>query len=200
MTLAKAEALCVHMTNDVARSRFWVTNPVTKDLADLARLTEAMSGKKVLDIGCGYGPYAPDFIGAGLDYLGIDNSPEMIREARLAHPKADFQIMSMNRPALRPESFDGIWSCCSLGFTPKKFLGTTLQQLRQLLTPKGVLVAVVPNCGISFDQTSEFDRIPFWRALFTPDEFRQLFRDAGFQVAGFWEDHDNMAMSLLAKK
>lgn len=201
IALARIEAMSVAVSNKFAQSRFWDDRPVPKDMRDVERFVAALAGNRILDLGCGYGMYAPDFMKAGLDYLGIDNSPKMICEARKDNPTARFQIMSLNRMMFPDESFDGIWSCCSITTTPKALIKSSLERMRGLLTPRGVMMAVVPNCyDFSYDNVSEHDEIPFWNAIYTAHEFRELFRSCGFQVTGFWEDHTNNAMSLLARK
>jgi SAM-dependent methyltransferase len=201
IVLARVEAMSVAVTNQFAERRFWEDKPVPKDMRDVERFVEALPGKKILDLGCGYGMYAPDFMEAGLDYLGIDNSPKMICEARKDNPTARFQIMSLNRLMFPEESFDGIWACCSITTTPKSLIKGSLERMRQLLTPRGVMLVVVPNCyGFTFDGEHEQDEGPMWHAIYSAEELRELFRSCGFQVTGFWEDYDNNAMSLLARK
>lgn len=200
-TLVQIEAMSVNTANHFARKRYWDEHPLTKDRLDVERFVSALPGKRVLDLGCGHGFYAPDFVNAGLEYVGIDNSPEMIRAARRDHPDFDFQIMSMNRMLFPEECFDGIWSCCSITTTPKAIMKESVEKMRSLLTPKGVMMAVVPyHYEHSFDGMSEHDDVSMWYSVYTSEEFRELFRSCGFQVRGFWEDRVNNAMSLLARK
>lgn len=44
----------------------------------------------VLDLGCGYGRIASEFIAHGFDYTGIDISPEAIARARTSVPQGSF--------------------------------------------------------------------------------------------------------------
>lgn len=200
IALVRVEAMSVAVSDTFAQNRTWEYEPIAKDRNDFARFVEALPGKKVLDLGCGHGMYAPDFMGAGLDYLGIDNSPNMIREARKDNPDARFQIMSLNRMLFPDESFDGIWACCSITTTPKSKIKGSIEKMRQLLTPHGVMMTVVPNFGFSYDDINDHPDGAFWYSIYTADEFRELFRSCGFQVIGFWEDETHRAMSILAKK
>ena len=52
-------------------------------------------GHRVLDVGCGPGHYAGRFAQDGLDAVGIDMDPEMVRAAGERHPKATFHVMDM---------------------------------------------------------------------------------------------------------
>lgn len=200
--LVEAEALSRRKADKVAQSQFWKEKPLAKATADLDHFAAKLLGKDILDIGCGYGAYVRDFTTRGLKYYGIDNSPEMIKAARADHPFpiARFVCMSMNNMLFPDESFDGIWSCCSITTTPKAVMRESIKRMRPVLKPGGVMMTVVPNYGYSHDGFIEDDSVPFWHNAYTPHEFRELFRHAGFQIDGFWEDHNHAAMSVLAKK
>jgi SAM-dependent methyltransferase len=202
ITLPQAEVMSQYIANGVAKSKFWKENPLAKATADLDRFVEALPGKDILDLGCGYGAYTTDFTERCLNYYGIDHSMEMISAARAEHPfpKAKFVCMSMNNMLFPNETFAGIWSCCSITTTPKVFMGKNLEKMRALLKPEGVMMTIVPNYNFSHDGISEHDPKPFWRTAYTPSEFRELFRHTGFHRLGFWEDRDNGAMSILVKK
>lgn len=48
-------------------------------------------GNSVLDIGCGIGHLLP-FVKEGIEYMGVDTSPEMLRVAKSFHPNDIFCI------------------------------------------------------------------------------------------------------------
>jgi SAM-dependent methyltransferase len=50
----------------------------------------------VVDLGCGYGRVAGEFLQRGFDYTGIDVSPDAIEQARREHPEGDFFVMDLN--------------------------------------------------------------------------------------------------------
>lgn len=51
-----------------------------------------MKGKRVLDLGCGYGLFTEYFRNIGADIIGIDGSKEMIRIAKERYPDCSFDI------------------------------------------------------------------------------------------------------------
>ncbi len=66
-----------------------------------------MTGKRVLDVGCGFADYA-GFLEkrwGAIDYVGVDLSPRMISEARLLKPDLDVRCLNIfiHPPS---ESFD----------------------------------------------------------------------------------------------
>src|SRR3989338_3183 len=197
IALVQAEALGVRFNDDLAKSRFWEKNPTPVATKCLQTFLEHLPGKKVLDLGCGHGQYAPLFIKNGCKYVGIDYSPEMISAARKQNPKARFQIMSLNRLDVE-KGLAGVWACHSITNTPKAIFKESLEKIRTLLMPKGVMMTVIPNHGFSHDGMIEYDRTSAWHTAYYPEEIRGLFLHAGFQVTGFWKDQQHETMSLLA--
>jgi SAM-dependent methyltransferase len=62
-------------------------------------------GHRVLDVGCGPGHYAGRFAQDGLDAVGIDLDPEMVRVAAERHPNATFHVMDMKAVGTLAGSF-----------------------------------------------------------------------------------------------
>ena len=58
------------------------------------------AGARVLDVGCGNGFWAGQFIERGCKVVGVDLSEEGIAIARKAHPKGRFEIMSADAQLL----------------------------------------------------------------------------------------------------
>lgn len=61
--------------------------------AAAALLVRELPGRTgtVVDLGCGAGDLAPAVTAAGLDYLGVDTSADMLALARSRHPQARFE-------------------------------------------------------------------------------------------------------------
>lgn len=69
-----------------------------------------MSGKKVLDLGCGYGYYTDFFKSIGADVLGVDGSANMIDIARSRYKNCAFEICDITESLpYTNESFDLIF-------------------------------------------------------------------------------------------
>lgn len=72
-------------------------------------LEPALEGcTSVLDIGCAAGGFFPMLraLRPGIRYLGIDTSSEMIRQARLSYPEAEFHVMDGSHLPLPESCFD----------------------------------------------------------------------------------------------
>lgn len=54
------------------------------------------SCRSVLDLGCGYGRVASEFIERGFHYTGIDVSPDAIEQGRRDNPEGNFLVMDLN--------------------------------------------------------------------------------------------------------
>jgi len=67
------------------------------------------SSSKILDVGCGTGHHVASLGAKGLDVLGIDISPSMIKKAKENFPDYKFQVGdALNRNGFEPDSFTHI--------------------------------------------------------------------------------------------
>lgn len=76
--------------------------------------------QSVLDIGCATGGFYEVFktYVPTITYTGIDISPEMIRQAKILHPEAMFQVTDGGRLPYGDDSFDMVFSAGALHMTP----------------------------------------------------------------------------------
>jgi SAM-dependent methyltransferase len=201
ITLSIAEAMSARASDQFALKRTWENYPMKKDLVDLRRLIEAVpSGGKILDLGCGHGQYASDFLTLGFDYVGVDNSPKMIAIARKENPKARFEVMSLNNLEFEPKTFAGIWSCCSITTTPKANFRRSLRRIRDCLAPCGSMLTVIPWTEEACEDVFPTSSGDLLYATYSPKEFRDLFINSGFGKVSYWQDPSDYAMSILATK
>ncbi len=157
-------------------------NPVV----NIQFFASCMKGKRMLDVGCGWGRYAQCFVDLGLIYTGIDLSPRMIEIAQRSNLGLIFKEMSFRKIDFPDESFEGLWSCCSLGFEPKRNMQAVLREMSRILVPGGLLYIVLPNHWDSFEDPPDpsatgFKRIHYARWL--PDEFLDVIRKSGLDCS-----------------
>ena len=91
-------------------------------------------GKKVLEIGCGIGTDAEQFVKAGAIYTGIDLSNESVKIARQRLPGEDIKVANIEEWC-SDEKFDLIYSFGVLHHTPN--IHDALSNVRKMLAPGG---------------------------------------------------------------
>lgn len=78
-----------------------------------------LTGKRVLDLGCGYGCNCLDFVRRGAErVVGVDLSVKMLEEARrhASHPKIEYRRMDMADLSGLDETFDLIYSSLAVHY------------------------------------------------------------------------------------
>ena len=88
----------------------------------LVELLAPRPGESILDAGCGTGHLTHQIAEAGADVLGIDQSPEMVAQARQNYPKLAFQLADVTQ--YRGES--GSMRC----FPMRRCIGYTMRRPR----------------------------------------------------------------------
>ena len=115
-----------------------------KDLFEqpaMRRLLPDVAGKRVLDIGCGYGHNCLEFAQKGAQrVLGIDLSEKMLAVARSesAHPNIEYRRMDMADLSQLNPGYDLIYS--SLAFHYAADFGALAADIVRLLNPGGQLL------------------------------------------------------------
>jgi SAM-dependent methyltransferase len=105
----------------------------------LNRFAEDARGRGlVAELGCGPGQIARYLQEQGVNVIGIDLSPEMVRVATGLHPGIEFRVGDMNQLDLPDASLAGIVAFYSIvHFSPAE-LGAVFQQVRRVLVPGGL--------------------------------------------------------------
>ncbi len=81
--------------------------------SDLVTLLAPQPGEKILDLGCGTGQLTAKLAETGAMVMGIDNSPDMITQARENYPQLEFLVANGADFSL-DKSFDAIFSNAAL--------------------------------------------------------------------------------------
>lgn len=111
---------------------------VWKMAAGLLELLEAHAGERILDVGCGTGHLTAKIATNGAQATGIDQSAEMIQEARAAYPALRFEVMDA-RQLVFPEKFDAVFSNATLHWIKEP--ERAVQSMARVLRPGGRFVA-----------------------------------------------------------
>ena len=101
----------------------------------------SVKGKRVLDLGCGYGQNSFDFAKNGAEYvLGIDLSEKMLDKAKREnnHPCVDYLRMDMEKIHTINKKFDVVYS--SLAFHYVKDFKKLINDIYKLLDDGGELI------------------------------------------------------------
>jgi SAM-dependent methyltransferase len=120
----------------------------------LNRFAEAMRGRGVVaDLGCGPGHVAAYLHGQGVQIVGVDLSPGMIRVASELNPGIEFRVGDMLRTDLPDSTLTGVVAFYSIVHISPSDLGPVFQEMRRILAPGG-LALLAFHIG---DQTVHLD-------------------------------------------
>ena len=101
------------------------------------KFLKVLSGKRVLDFGCGSGRDTKYFIEAGLDVVAIDGSEELCRSASVY---TGIQVKHMLFQDLdEVDRYDGIWACSSILHLPKDELKIVFSKMINALSSNGII-------------------------------------------------------------
>ena len=113
-------------------------NFVWKYADNLVEILSPKPGEQILDLGCGTGQLTQKIADAKATVIGIDNSPEMITEARKNYPNLEFEVVDAKKIAFS-ETFDAVFSNAVLHWI--KPPETVISNVWQVLKPDGRFVA-----------------------------------------------------------
>ena len=137
---------------------------------------DALSGPRVLDVGCGPGVDTATFSDAGVDVVGFDRTPSFVDAARENVPDARFVRGDMRQLPFRDGAFDGVWACASFLHVPRRDAPATLREFGRVLDDDGVV-----SLSVKRGEESGYDADGRYFEKYLPGEVRSLFDDAGFQ-------------------
>ncbi len=98
---------------------------------------QAKPGESILDLGCGTGDLTEEIFQTGAKVIGVDNSTEMIRSAKIKFPAIDFRQADA-RIMQFDERFDAIFSNAVLHWIKEKEM--VIRQMHLLLKENGRIV------------------------------------------------------------
>ncbi len=175
----------------------------------LNRFAEAMRGRGlVADLGCGPGHVARYLHDQGVEMLGVDLSPAMIRFARERNPEMEFCVGDMRALDLRDGALAGIVAFYSLIHIAPEEHPRTLGEFRRVLVPGGLLLLGF-HVGTEVTHLDELwgrkVRLDF--RFFQPADVAARLAEAGFRILESIErepyegaEHASRRCYLLARK
>jgi trans-aconitate methyltransferase len=117
---------------------------VWKAAQDMLALLAPRKGERVLDLGCGPGQLTHAIAETGADVLGIDNSPQMIEQARANYP--DLRVELADGVSFRFDTpFDAVFSNAALHWMTRPT--EVAARVFEALKPGGRFVAEMGGKG-----------------------------------------------------
>lgn len=92
---------------------------------------------RLLDLGCGTGELASNFIKAGYSYYGVDIEPERIAYARKTYPQGTFHVMDASDMAYPDGYFDQILITGVLHHLSDEEVRSIVREMKRILQPGG---------------------------------------------------------------
>jgi trans-aconitate 2-methyltransferase len=110
----------------------------------LVEMLAPFAGERILDLGCGSGQLTAKIAAAGAEVLGLDQSAEMIAEARRNFPALDFRVADAARFEVHAR-FDAVFSNAALHWV--KNAGGVAASVARALKPGGRFVLEMGGKG-----------------------------------------------------
>lgn len=109
-----------------------------------------LSGKSILDVGCGGGYLAKALVARGAAVTGIDPSPVEVGRAAALVPSARFEIARAEALPFADASFDGAIFLNSLHHVPADLMRAALAEAGRVSGARGLVIVVEPLAKGSF--------------------------------------------------
>lgn len=119
---------------------------VTEYGESLLDLLDPKPGERVLDLGCGTGHLTADIAERGATAVGIDQSDEMVEQARTAYPDLSFRRADARAFAVE-DRFDAAFSNAALHWVPEADHEAVVGNVADALRPGGRFVAEMGGTG-----------------------------------------------------
>ncbi len=176
-TLHTYDKIASHFSSTHYDNSFWA-----KEFQIFQKL---VSGKNIIDIGCGAGRDATLFVENNFNYTGIDASAGMLRQAQDRVKSARFLLMDFYHLDFPKESFDGFWASASLLHVPKRRLAAVLNQIKQIVKPQAfgfISVKKKTDMDEGLIHQSKYGGIERYFAFYDPAEIKHILENNGFTV------------------
>lgn len=160
----------------------------------------SLSGKEVLDIGCGAGQITDYLTKKGIRTIGIDFSEKLLKIAKQNFPSSTFILADICEYEQK-EQVDGIITKDILFHLSDENLIAVLQKFRRLLKPNGKLCIIMDmpkEAGEQIFVEELDDKYQIYYNYLTPEKLRNLLEKSGFSIENLQLVKDNGNASSYA--
>ncbi|OIO19070.1 MAG: hypothetical protein CO029_04760 [Candidatus Magasanikbacteria bacterium CG_4_9_14_0_2_um_filter_41_10] len=168
------------------------------DTEKIDRFISLLSGKHILDIGCGPGRDSANFVEKGYVVIGIDLTKAFIELAKDTVPKATFKQMDVLDLLFSDNTFDGIWCNAVLLHLKKDDVRLALSEAFRVLKSGGIMYVSVKK-GNS-EETISDPRLADQKRFFSYIEKREIeniIADVGFDTIEIYESSVHNTIVLV---
>ena len=170
----------------------WTVKHSTKDFwgKEMRRFHDLLPSGNILEIGCGGGRDAKELIQLGYDYIGIDVSEELLKEAKKACPNATFLHQSIYELDFPENYFDGFWTSATLLHIPKNRIDEALVKIKNIVKSNGIgFISIKKGKGekVEEDEPEMEDKKPRLFSYYQEKEFNEILERNNFEIIGFKE-------------
>lgn len=158
-------------------THFWI--------AEFEKFKSYITGKKVLDIGCGAGRDAAVFVENKFDYTGIDASEGMLKVAQERVPEGTFLQMDFYHLEFPDNTFDCFWAAASFLHVPKSDVRTLIQEAKRVIKSEGIgFIAIKKKTSVDEGMIEEnkYGGIARYFSFYDQNEFKQLLESCGLSI------------------
>ena len=161
----------------------------------------SLSGKLILDAGCGVGEDCKYVEQKGFKAIGIDFSKGMLDIARQKYPKGNFQLMDMSNIKFPSNTFDGIMSNYSLFHIPREQLKQVLSEFRRVLKEEGRILLILQE-GTIEEMVDEPYRpgVKLYMNYFTIESISKIVKENGFEIESYERENTTSEFELGESK
>jgi len=158
---------------------------------------------KILDVGCGSGRDVHYFLDYKLNPIGIDASPELIKECKKRVPEGNFLQMDMLNLTFQPFFFDGIWALDAISYINKNSISEILKNFNKILKQGGILyISVRQGSGEKIIKHEKLNKEEILINFYSQPEIEDLLKQANFEILNSYleEGEHFIWINIFAKK
>ena len=154
-----------------------------------------LSGKKILDVGCGAGQITDYLTQKGFETTGIDFSKELLKIAEQNFPNSKFILADICEYEQK-EKVDGIITKDVLFHLSDEDLFAVLKKFKRLLKQSGnlcIIMDVPKEAGEQIFVEELDDKYQIYYNYLSPEKLRNLLEQTGFNIENMQivKDNDN---------